>query len=149
MHRKTQNEEGDSDSIGYFNLELELGMVFGNKKEFKEAVVANQAKIGKSIQWSKDDRERARAKCRTKTCKWRILGSLMQRDISTFQIKTWIARKYVDRVKSNKNCKTSEFRDTLSRELKLHVSMHQARRAKEKAIAMIDGDINDQFACKT
>ncbi|KAH0706530.1 hypothetical protein KY289_011606 [Solanum tuberosum] len=27
--------------------------------------------------------------------------------------------------------------------------MHQARRAKEKAIAMIDGDINDQFACKT
>ncbi|KAK6793745.1 hypothetical protein RDI58_007198 [Solanum bulbocastanum] len=90
----------------------------------------------------------------------------MQRDISTFQIKTfvfehtcfgwnynnkninssWIARKYVDRVKSNKNWKTSEFRDTLSRELKLHVSMHQGRRAKEKAIAMIDGDINDQFS---
>ncbi|XP_049365842.1 uncharacterized protein LOC125830706 [Solanum verrucosum] len=191
-----QNEEGDSDcvdfddtkslnsdcdsefedcnfpkhnlKIGAFNPELELGMVFDNKKEFKEAVVENQAKIGKSIRWTKDDRERARAKCRTNACKWRILGSLMQRDISTFQIKTfvsehtcfgwnynnktinssWIARKYVDRVKSNKNWRISEFRDTLSRELKLHVSMHQARRAKEKAIAMIDGDINDQFACK-
>nr|AAT40523.2 Mutator transposable element, putative [Solanum demissum] len=196
MHRKMQNEEGDSDcvdfddtkslnsdcdsefedcnfpkhnpKIGAFNPELELGMVLDNKKEFKEAVVANQAKIGKSIRWTKDDRERARAKCRTNACKWRILGSLMQRDISTFQIKTfvsehtcfgwnynnktinssWIARKYVDRVKSNKNWRTSEFRDTLSRELKFHVSMHQARRAKEKAIAMIDGDINDQFACK-
>ncbi|KAH0654110.1 hypothetical protein KY289_031788 [Solanum tuberosum] len=193
MHRKMQNEEGDSDCVDYddtkslnsdcdsefedcnfpkhnpkigaFNPELELGMVFDNKKEFKEAMVANQAKIGKSIRWTKDDRERARAKCRTNACKWRILGSLTQRDISTFQIKTfvsehtcfgwnynnktinssWIARKYVDRVKSNKNWRTSEFRDTLSRELKLHVSMHQARRAKEKAIAMIDGDINDQF----
>ncbi|XP_049397413.1 uncharacterized protein LOC125861595 [Solanum stenotomum] len=140
-------------------------MVFDNKKEFKKAMVANQAKIGKSIRWSKDDKERASAKCRTNACKWKILGSLMQRDISTFQIKTfvsehtcfgwnynnktinscWIARKYVDRVKSNKNWKTSEFRDTLSRKLKLHVSMHQARRAKEKATAMIDGDINDQF----
>ncbi|KAK6793634.1 hypothetical protein RDI58_007087 [Solanum bulbocastanum] len=74
--------------IGSFNPELELGMVFDNKKEFKEVVVANQAKIGKSIRWSKDDRVRARAKCRT----------------------------------------------------------NASRRAKEKAIAMIDGDINDQFS---
>ncbi|KAH0727461.1 hypothetical protein KY290_004313 [Solanum tuberosum] len=98
-----QNEEGDSDcvdfddtkslnsafedcnfpkhnpKIGAFNPELELGVVFDSKKEFKEAVVANPAKIGKSIRWSKDDRERARAKCRTNACKWRILGSLMQR----------------------------------------------------------------------
>lgn len=37
-------------------------------------------------------------------------------------------------------------RDTLRRELRLHVSMHQARREKEKAIAMIGGDINVQFS---
>lgn len=119
MHRKMQNDEGDSDcvdfddtkclnsdcdsefedsnlpkhnpKIGAFNPKLELGMVFCNKKEFKEVVVANQAKIGKSIWWSKDDRERARAKCRTNACKWRILGSLMQRNICTSQIKTFVS----------------------------------------------------------
>ncbi|KAH0771153.1 hypothetical protein KY290_015134 [Solanum tuberosum] len=193
VNEKMQNVEGDSDCVDSddtgslnsdcnsenedsnfpkhnpktdaLNPKLELGLIFGNKKEFKEAVIANQAKIGKSIEWIKDDRRRARAKCRKNGCNWRILGSSMQRDTS-FQIKTfvpnhtcfgwnynnknitssWIARRYVDRVRSNKNWKTSEFRDTLSRELRLHVSMHQARRAKEKAIAMIDGDINVQFS---
>nr|XP_009776971.1 PREDICTED: uncharacterized protein LOC104226639 [Nicotiana sylvestris] len=189
-----QNEEGDSDCVysddlkslnsdcdsenedcdfpkhnpktDVLNPKLVLGMIFGNKKEFKEAVIANQATIGKSIEWIKDDREKARAKCRKPECKWKILGSLMQRDTLSFQIKmfesehtcfgwnynnesvnaSWIARRYVDKIKSNKTWKVSEFRDTVSRELQLHVSMHQARRAKEKAIAMIDGHINDQFS---
>lgn len=193
INEKMQNVEGDSDCVDsddieslngdcdsenedpYFpkhnpktdalNLKLELGMIFSNNKEFKEVVIANQAKIGKSIEWIKVDKRKARAKCRKNGCNWRILGSSVRRD-TYFQIKTfapnhtcfgwnynnkyitssWIAKRYVDRDRSNKNWKTSEFRDTLRRELRLHVSMHQARREKEKAIAMIGGDINVQFS---
>lgn len=97
-------------------------MIFNNKKEFKEAVIANQVKIGKSIEWIKDDRERARAKCRKIECNRKILGSVMQMDTS-FQIKTfvpkhtcfgwnynyesitssWTAKRYVDRIRSNEH----------------------------------------------
>ncbi|KAH0745850.1 hypothetical protein KY285_007507 [Solanum tuberosum] len=90
VNEKMQNVEGDSDCVDSddtgslnsdynsenedsnfpkhnpktdaLNPKLELGMIFGNKKKFKEAVIANQAKIGKSIEWIKDDRRRARAK---------------------------------------------------------------------------------------
>nr|XP_033516970.1 uncharacterized protein LOC117281233 isoform X2 [Nicotiana tomentosiformis] len=36
--------------------------------------------------------------------------------------------------------------DTVSRQLKAHVSLPQARRAKRKAVALLDGDTKDQFA---
>ncbi|XP_027772091.1 uncharacterized protein LOC114076786 [Solanum pennellii] len=92
INEKMQNVEGDSDCVDSDDIEslngdcdsenedsnfpkhnpktdalnpkLELGMIFSNNKEFKEAVIANQAKIGKSIEWIKVDKRKARAKCR-------------------------------------------------------------------------------------
>ncbi|XP_070003234.1 uncharacterized protein [Nicotiana sylvestris] len=59
---------------------------------------------------------------------------------------SFIARRYLDTISSNRDLKVSKFRDTISRQLKAHISLPQARRAKRKAIALLDGDIKDQFA---
>ncbi|KAH0645037.1 hypothetical protein KY284_032921 [Solanum tuberosum] len=40
----------------------------------------------------------------------------------------------------------SEFRDTVSVELKAHVTLTQARTAMKKTIALLDGNLKDQFA---
>ncbi|KAH0732222.1 hypothetical protein KY289_003410 [Solanum tuberosum] len=127
--------------IGAINPELELGLVFDSKKEFKEVVVANQAKIRKSIRWSKDDRERARAKCRTNACKWRILGSLMQRDISIFQIKTFVSEHTCFGWNYNNKTINSSW---IARKIKVACEYASSKKGKVK----IDGDIDDQFACK-
>nr|XP_016469020.1 PREDICTED: uncharacterized protein LOC107791451 [Nicotiana tabacum] len=146
------------------NPKLALGQVFQNKKEFKEAVTTHEVKRGRTVEWIKDDSERARGRCKHRpSCEWVILASKMHRD-TNFQIKTynsehtcfcwnvknknvtssWIAKKYMDK-KSNRDWKTSKFRDEVSRALGVDVSLCQARKAKKKAISLIDGNLNDQF----
>ncbi|XP_009768068.1 uncharacterized protein LOC142165957 [Nicotiana tabacum] len=97
-------------------------------------------------------------------CKWIIMASRMQRD-KAFQIKTYnpihtckewhhenrtitssiIARRYLKEIGSNRDWKVAEFRDRVSVELRAQVTLSQAKRAKMKAIALIDGDIKDQY----
>lgn len=92
------------------------------------------------------------------------MASKMYRD-SAFQVKTYnpnhkcknwnhknktitslfIAKRYLDEIKANRNWKISEFRDHVSVQLRAHVTLSKCRRAKKEAIAMIDGDISDQF----
>ncbi|XP_070003359.1 uncharacterized protein [Nicotiana sylvestris] len=113
------------------NPKLALGQVFQNKKEFKEAVTTHEVKGGRTVEWINDDSERATGRCKHRPyCKWVILASKMHRD-TNFQIKTyntehtyfcwnvknknvtsnWIAKKYMDIIKSNRDWKTSKFRD--------------------------------------
>ncbi|XP_016491881.2 uncharacterized protein LOC107811467 [Nicotiana tabacum] len=97
-------------------------------------------------------------------CKWIIMASRMQRD-KAFQIKTYnpihtckewhhenrtitssiIARRYLKKIGSNRDWKVAEFRDRVSVELRAQVTLSQAKRAKMKGIALIDGDIKDQY----
>ncbi|XP_070001970.1 uncharacterized protein [Nicotiana sylvestris] len=147
------------------NPKLALGQVFQNKKEFKEVVTTHEVKRERTVEWIKDDSERARGRCKHHpSCKWVILASKMHRD-TNFQIKTynsehtcfcwnvknknvtssWIAKKYMDRIKSNRNWKTSKFRDEVSRALGVDLSLCQARKAKKKVISLIDSNLNDQF----
>ncbi|XP_016555421.2 uncharacterized protein LOC107854938 isoform X2 [Capsicum annuum] len=114
---------------------------------------------------SKNDKERMRAVCaKHPDCDWEIMASKMYRD-SAFQVKTYnpthkcknwkhinkaitssfIARRFLDVIKSNRDWKISEFRDHVNIQLRAHVTLSKCRRAKKKAIAMIDGDISDQF----
>lgn len=97
-----QNEDGDSDCVVFIDTKslnsdndasnvdfnfpkhnpktddidpiLELGQVFGSKKEFKQAVITHEVNRGRTIRWVKDDTERARGECKHKnSCKWVIL----------------------------------------------------------------------------
>ncbi|XP_049399742.1 uncharacterized protein LOC125863780 [Solanum stenotomum] len=144
---------------------LALELIFKSKKEFKNAVITHEVSQGKYIKWRKNDKERIRAVCaKHPDCDWEIMASKMYRDCA-FQVKTYnpihkcknwnhvnktitslfIVRKYLDAIKTNRNWKISEFRDHVSIQLTAHVTLSKCRRAKKKAIAMIDGDISDQF----
>ncbi|XP_075074784.1 uncharacterized protein LOC142162339 [Nicotiana tabacum] len=88
----------------------------------------------------------------------------MHRD-TTFQIKTYndyhsckgwnhrnntitssyIARRYLDDISRHRDWNVKEFRDHVSIELRAHVTLHQCRRAKQKALKIIDGDLNAQY----
>lgn len=46
---------------------------------------------------------------------------------------------YLDVISQNREWKVSDFRDTVSVGLKAHVTLAQARKAKKKALALIDG----------
>ncbi|KAH0666466.1 hypothetical protein KY285_027672 [Solanum tuberosum] len=124
----TFNPQTDGD-----NPILALECVFESKKDFKSAVVTHEIKNRKYIQWLKNDKERMKAVCIHSECKWKITACKMQRDTS-FQIrKAW---SLVD------------FRDRVSVDLRAHVTLSQAKRAKMLAIALIDDDIKDQYKIK-
>nr|XP_033517478.1 uncharacterized protein LOC104117334 [Nicotiana tomentosiformis] len=58
---------------------------------------------------------------------------------------SFIARKYLKEIKSNNSWSLLEFRDRVSLDLRAKVTLSQAKRAKMKVIALIDGDIKDQY----
>ncbi|KAK6778077.1 hypothetical protein RDI58_024795 [Solanum bulbocastanum] len=144
---------------------LALEYTFESKEEFKNVVTTHEVSQGRYIQWKKNDKVRMKAKCIHNDCSWVIMASRMHRE-KTFQVKTYnpshscknwhhynktitssfIARTYLDRIKHNRGWKMSEFRDTVSVELKAHVTFTQARMAMKKAIALLDGSLKDQFA---
>ncbi|KAH0709663.1 hypothetical protein KY284_011090 [Solanum tuberosum] len=163
---ETYNYPQFNSKIDGDNPILALELTFGSKREFKDAVATHEIKKeeGKYIKWNKNDKERIRAKCIHKECKWKIMASKMQRDKS-FQIKTYdpthtckewhhenriitpsfIVRKYLNEIGSNRNGSLADFRDRVSVDLKAKVTLSQVKRPKRKAISLLDGDIKDQF----
>ncbi|KAF3627106.1 putative GATA transcription factor 18-like [Capsicum annuum] len=128
-----QNPKTDGD-----NPVLGLEYVFDTKMNFKNAVATHEIKNGKSIQWCRNDNLRAEAICiHHPECKWKIKASKCK--------ETRLSRKYLKEVASNRNWSVAEFRDKVSVELRAHVTLSQAKRANMKAIALIDGDIKDQY----
>ncbi|XP_047267515.1 uncharacterized protein LOC124897936 [Capsicum annuum] len=136
--------------------------------DFKNAVATHEIKNGKSIQWCRNDNVRAEAICiHHPECKWKIKASKIQ-TYKAFQVRTYdplhtckewhydnrtitssfIARKYHKEVVSNRNWSVAEFWDKVSVKLRAHVTLSQVKRAKMKAIALIDGDIKDQYKMK-
>nr|XP_016458547.1 PREDICTED: uncharacterized protein LOC107782209 [Nicotiana tabacum] len=143
---------------------LALEITFASKQDFKNAVATHEINNGKYIKWKKNNKERIKAVCIHPECEWKIMAYKMQRD-TTLQIrkykpkytcKEWnyknrtitssfIARKYLKEIKSNRGWSLLEFRDRVSVDLRAKVTLSQAKRAKMKAIALIDGDIKDQY----
>ncbi|KAH0672964.1 hypothetical protein KY290_025246 [Solanum tuberosum] len=144
---------------------LALEYTFGSREEFKNAVSIHEVKVGKSIRWINNDGKRAKAKCINLDCKWVIMALVMHPD-KAFHNKTYdskhthkrwnhrnktitssfIARMYLDAISQNREWKRSDFRDTVSVGLKAHVTLAQARKAKKKTLALIDGDVKEQFS---
>ncbi|PHU14384.1 hypothetical protein BC332_15589 [Capsicum chinense] len=88
LQKKIQNEDDDSDCVvssdmeslnsdseasnedfnfpnhssktNYANPKLALGQIFQNKKEFKEVITIHEIKIGRTVEWIKDDSVRAK-----------------------------------------------------------------------------------------
>ncbi|KAH0635739.1 hypothetical protein KY289_035654 [Solanum tuberosum] len=119
----TFNPQTDGD-----NPILALECVFESKKDFKSAVVTHEIKNGKYIQWLKNDKERMKANGKSQHVKCK-----------------GISLSRLGKIKSNRAWSLVDFRDRVSVDLRAHVTLSQAKRAKMLAIALIDGDIKDQY----
>ncbi|KAL0359860.1 UNVERIFIED_CONTAM: hypothetical protein Sangu_0835400 [Sesamum angustifolium] len=108
-------------SRSHLNLITLQIQIFVNKKEFK------------------NDKRRIYAKCLGEGCEWR-LNALKLGDQSTFQI-----REYNPKHKTDPNRNVKGFRKDIIKDIRCHVSKHQAYRAKRKALNAIEGKAEDQF----
>ncbi|KAH1262529.1 hypothetical protein GmHk_02G005130 [Glycine max] len=61
-----------SQSSGVGEQKLELGMEFGTLDEFKSALREYSILMGREFKWKKNDKQRARAKCKKAFCDWEI-----------------------------------------------------------------------------
>ncbi|CAJ2657271.1 unnamed protein product [Trifolium pratense] len=75
--------------FGFLCLELE--MLFTNLSSFKTAVKDYTIHLQREIKWVKNDKTRARAKCKQQDCKWEIFCSWSE-FCQSFQIKTFVSK---------------------------------------------------------
>ena len=61
-----------SQSSGVGELKLELRMEFGTLDEFKSTLREYNIFMGREFKWKKNDKQRARAKCKKASCDWEI-----------------------------------------------------------------------------
>ncbi|KAL5138522.1 hypothetical protein HKD37_10G028679 [Glycine soja] len=81
-------------SSGVGEQKLELGMEFDTLDEFKSALREYSILMGREFKWKKNDKQRARAKCKKAFCDWEIYYAKNEVR-NSFQIKTF---------KHNHNC---------------------------------------------
>ncbi|GKV49409.1 hypothetical protein SLEP1_g56160 [Rubroshorea leprosula] len=94
------------------NQEIELGMIFLNKKQFKKAVGQLSIREGREITWKKNDKLQMRAVCKNEKCDWKILLAM---DIPTnsWMVKTFYNCHTCSRTITNKGCTSSVAADHL------------------------------------
>ncbi|GKV06937.1 hypothetical protein SLEP1_g18754 [Rubroshorea leprosula] len=94
------------------NQEIELGMIFLNKKQFKKAVGQLSIRGGREITWKKNDKLRMRAVCKNEKCDWKILLA-MDTPTNSWMVKTFYNSHTCSRIVTNKVCTSSVAADHL------------------------------------
>ncbi|KAL6564446.1 hypothetical protein OROMI_015896 [Orobanche minor] len=140
-----------------------LGMIFANKKEFKE-LVDDQAIIeGRSVYFSKSDKNRSYVRCSQEDCEWRV--NLRKRpsdgsfEITTFyadhtcvkeynvknMISNWLSDRYGYQFSCEKKRNVEGFKKAIIKEVRSHVTWWQAYRCKRLAFKGQDGCGAEQY----
>ncbi|VVA41493.1 PREDICTED: Transposase MuDR plant [Prunus dulcis] len=154
--------QSDEESTGHrfpeFNPSCDMGTV-----EF-EALKAISIKEGWEICWMKSEKYRIRAICAAENCPFEIYVSKMQHE-DTLQVKrldpkhtcsrvwenkgirsSWLAQTFVKKVKTNPTVPVVSLKATMQRNIKSGISLSKARRAKNKALKILEGNITAQYA---
>ncbi|KAL0367375.1 UNVERIFIED_CONTAM: hypothetical protein Sradi_3627600 [Sesamum radiatum] len=108
-----------------YNPHFEIGMIFSNKVELRDAIHSHAVSTKRSLKIMKNDKRRVYVKCLGDGCQWRLN-----------------ALKLGDPKRNVKG-----FRKDVIKEIRCHVSKNQAYRAKKKALNAIEGKAEDQFEC--
>ncbi|KAG6507676.1 hypothetical protein ZIOFF_033027 [Zingiber officinale] len=173
-YRKSEdgsNIENDAKELfPYFNCvqqydpNFELGMMFSNKKELRDAIHSHAIKNRRSVNITKNDKIRVYAKCADEECKWKLHALKLSGEY-TFQIRkyvpehtcvmnlyvknlksTWLSKKYMSKIRSDPKRNVKGFRTDIMEDVRCSVSKSQIYRAKAKATQLIEGQAYEQYA---
>ncbi|XP_019184396.1 PREDICTED: uncharacterized protein LOC109179346 [Ipomoea nil] len=141
-----------------------VGLTFGSKVEFREAVYNYALHTGKELKFTKNDKCRMCVRCRQSGCpfkinlwkvkddmSWRIVSYHEQHDgcgwvYENSMVKsTRMAKRWVKEIGHHSNWSTNEFRNKVKVDDKCEISKKQAWRAITKAKAVIEGEAMDFF----
>ncbi|XP_019161841.1 PREDICTED: uncharacterized protein LOC109158380 [Ipomoea nil] len=146
------------------NPKFTLGMTFGSKKEFKEAVLNYAFKNGKELKFVRNDKIRYIVECKHNACpwrinlrkdpkceSWRILGMRDIHDGCSWVYKnkmvksSIVARRWTKEVQHHLDWKMVNFKDKVCTAERFDMSDRQVWRAMEKAKKKIQGDEEENF----
>ncbi|XP_020877679.1 uncharacterized protein LOC110227541 isoform X2 [Arabidopsis lyrata subsp. lyrata] len=145
--------------------ELRISQVFDSIAEFKEAVVDYALKEGVNVKFTRWGSEKCEVKCSLGgTCMFKIYCSL-DRTIGKYQIKTFhdehscipdgyskvlkdgvIAKLFLDDIRKNPLMKPKELQERVEERYHLTVSNDQCRKAKAKALSIIQDEQDEEFS---
>ncbi|XP_075486522.1 uncharacterized protein LOC142526151 [Primulina tabacum] len=147
-----------------YDPNFELGMMFSNKKELRDAIHSHAIKNRRSINITKNDKIRVYAKCAAEECEWK-LHALKISEECTFQIRkyvakhtcvlnlyvknlksTWLSTKYMSKIRSDPKRNMKGFRTDVMEDIRCIVSKSQIYRAKAKATHLVEGQACEQYA---
>ncbi|KAL5124560.1 hypothetical protein HKD37_02G004937 [Glycine soja] len=125
-----------SQSSGVGEQKLELGMEFGTLDEFKSALREYSILMDREFKWKKNDKQRARAKCKKAFCDWEIYCA--KNEVRNyFQIKTF---------KMQPTLKCVEALEYFKQEFGVHIEVTKMWRAMKEAKKLVEGNERKQYA---
>nr|XP_027117326.1 uncharacterized protein LOC113734809 isoform X1 [Coffea arabica]XP_027117327.1 uncharacterized protein LOC113734809 isoform X1 [Coffea arabica]XP_027117328.1 uncharacterized protein LOC113734809 isoform X1 [Coffea arabica]XP_027117329.1 uncharacterized protein LOC113734809 isoform X1 [Coffea arabica]XP_027117330.1 uncharacterized protein LOC113734809 isoform X1 [Coffea arabica]XP_027117332.1 uncharacterized protein LOC113734809 isoform X1 [Coffea arabica]XP_027117333.1 uncharacterized prot len=148
------------------NPEFEVGMKFGSKGLFREAIRNYSILTGRPVFMYTNDKSRLRAKC-VAPCPWFVYASKVPAlNNSDFVLKTlndvhnhcshawknkhmstsWLANRYEDQIKSNMYMPAKQIRQAVDEQYKCEISRSMAYKARTKARKNIKGSVAEQYA---
>ncbi|XP_059627022.1 uncharacterized protein LOC132269799 [Cornus florida] len=144
--------------------QIEIGMRFASVVDFRLALRDYVIKEKLDIKLTRNDGDRVTAVCK-QGCGWRIHASKPSNEqclrIKTFTIEhnsclwthsskqaisSYLANKYLEQVRLNPTMGHVALQSTIAAELDLDVSTYKARRAKKRALGIIEGDEAEQYS---
>ncbi|RYR52386.1 hypothetical protein Ahy_A06g027316 isoform B [Arachis hypogaea] len=151
------------EGIRFGELQLEVGMKFNTKWDFKEAVREFTIQEGRRIRFRKNDNVRMRATCQVKGCPWVVYASRDHED-TCWQIKTfvndhtcpredknkaanrnWVASKLVKKVRKYPNFKHCDAATYFKSRFDLTLNKNSISRALFDARNAVFGDEKEQY----
>ncbi|KAL5158550.1 hypothetical protein HKD37_15G042996 [Glycine soja] len=137
---------------------LELGMEFGTLAEFKSALREYSIFMGREFKWKKNDKQRARAKCKKACCDWEIYCAKNEHR-NCFKIKSfkhehkccreiknkqanreWVVSKLEAKLKIQPSLKCVEASNYFKQEFGVHIEVTKMWKAMKEAKPFIGLD---------
>ncbi|XP_016206079.1 uncharacterized protein LOC107646408 [Arachis ipaensis] len=164
-------EDNDSDdacpvfreSARFGEFHLEVGIKFGTKWDFREAVREYTIQEGRRIRLAKNDNIRCMAVCKVKECPWVIYASRDHKD-TCWQIKTfnnnhtcpredrnraanrnWVCSKLVKKIRKYPNFRHCEATTYFRTRFDLTLNKNSISRALMDARSVVYGDEKEQY----
>ncbi|XP_025980097.1 uncharacterized protein [Glycine max] len=139
-------------------------MEFGTLAEFKSALREYSIFMDREFKWKKNDKQRARAKCKKACCDWEIYCAKNELR-NSFQIKSfkhehncckemnnkqanreWVVSKLEAKLRIQPTLKCAEALDYFKQEFGVHIEVTKMWRAMKEAKQLVEGSERKQYA---